>query len=138
MDNGKLYIEEIYRFENKLIKEEQGLLWDIDNLVKQVKLGMKKCSKFGKIPVSVAVDTWGVDYVLTDKDNNILYPVFSYRNSRTDNTYKEIEEFISQKELYELTGIQKQSFNTVYQLYEDKKSGKFCDDTCLFKLLSLW
>ena len=124
MDNGRLNIREIYRFENNLLPTEQGLVWDIDNLLKEVKAGMKKCGELGKQPVSVAIDTWGVDYVLTDTDNNPLLPVFSYRDGRTEASCKEVEQIIPQEELYSITGIQKQCFNTIYQLYADKKSGR--------------
>ena len=124
VDGGRLTTEEIYRFENNLIKTNDGLVWDIENLINEVKNGIKKCKEIGKIPVSVAIDTWGVDYVLSDANGNILEPVYSYRNSRTNTIDAEVESIISPEKLYSLTGIQKQKFNTIYQLYCDKKSGK--------------
>ena len=124
MENEKLYIEEIYRFENYLINEGNSLVWDIDNLVYQVKEGIKKCKEAGKIPETVAIDTWGVDYALLDENKNLLKPVFGYRDSRTDEAVKKVEEIIPEEQMYETTGIQKQNFNTVYQLYSDKMTGK--------------
>jgi len=124
IDGDKLTTEEIYRFENNLIKTEEGLVWDIKNLISEVKTGIKKCKEIGKIPVSVAIDTWGVDYVLSDAKGNIIEPVYSYRNSRTDTIDAEVEGIIPPEKLYSLTGIQKQKFNTIYQLYCDKKSGR--------------
>lgn len=120
IDNGKLKLEEIYRFEN-YIKDENGtLVWDIKHLVNSVISGIAKCREIGKIPETVAIDTWGVDYVLLDKENKEILPAVSYRDSRTN----AVTDIISQKELYSKTGIQKQSFNTIYQLYCDKLSGK--------------
>lgn len=120
IDNGKLKLEEIYRFEN-YIKDENGtLVWDIKHLVNSVISGIAKCREIGKIPETVAIDTWGVDYVLLDKDNKEILPAVSYRDSRTN----AVTDIISQSELYSKTGIQKQSFNTIYQLYCDKLSGK--------------
>lgn len=120
IDNGKLKLEEIYRFEN-YIKDENGtLVWDIKHLVNSVISGIARCREIGKIPETVAIDTWGVDYVLLDKDNKEILPAVSYRDSRTN----AVTDIISQKELYSKTGIQKQSFNTIYQLYCDKLSGK--------------
>lgn len=124
MENDKLCIEEIYRFENYLLNEGGSLVWDIDNLVHQVKEGIKKCKEIGKIPATVAIDTWGVDYALLDENKNLLKPVFGYRDSRTDEAIKKVEEIISEEEMYKTTGIQKQNFNTVYQLYSDKMTGK--------------
>ena len=124
MENDKLCIEEVYRFENYLLNENESLVWDIDNLVYQVKEGIKKCKEIGKIPETVAIDTWGVDYALLDENENLLRPVFGYRDSRTDEAIKKVEEIISEADMYKTTGIQKQTFNTVYQLYADKMSGK--------------
>ena len=122
--DGKIQIEEIYRFENNLEKHGDSLCWNIENLFTEVKNGLKKCSEIGKIPKTVAVDTWGVDYVLLDENKNEILPAVSYRDGRTEEGSKNVNEIISQAELYSRTGIQKQSFNTIYQLYADKLSGK--------------
>lgn len=124
VENGKIVLTEIYRFENG-IKEENGtLVWDIQHLVNEVIRGIARCKEIGKIPSTVAIDTWGVDYVLLDKNKKEILPVVSYRDSRTDKVQDEVAQIISQQELYAKTGIQKQNFNTIYQLYCDKKSGK--------------
>ncbi|MBQ9920238.1 MAG: rhamnulokinase, partial [Clostridia bacterium] len=124
LEEGILKLEEIYRFENN-IKEENGtLIWDIAHLTEEVKQGIKKCSEIGKIPETVAIDTWGVDYVLLDEDKNEILPAVAYRDSRTNGIPEEIDEIIPRVELYKRTGIQPINFNTIYQLYCDKKSGK--------------
>lgn len=123
-DGKTLTLEEIYRFENGFEKEDGALVWDIDRLSSEVKMGIKKCAEIGKIPESVAIDTWGVDYVLLDSDGKAIRPVYVYRDPRTDDAVNEAEKVIPFEELYSRTGIQKQSFNTVYQLWCDKKSGK--------------
>lgn len=124
IEDGKLIFEEIYRFDNGFVKEDNSLCWDIDNLVSQVKAGIKKCAELNKIPETIAIDTWGVDYVLLDSDKKELYPSYCYRDSRTDKVIPDAEALISPDEMYRLTGIPKISFNTVYQLYADKLSGK--------------
>lgn len=123
-DNGKLKLKEVYRFENYIKKEKGTLVWDIKHLVKEVINGIAKCREIGKIPETVAVDTWGVDYVLIDENGKEILPAVSYRDDRTSLVQEEISTLVSQKELYGRTGIQKQNFNTIYQLYCDKKSGK--------------
>ncbi|MGN1480031.1 MAG: rhamnulokinase family protein, partial [Acutalibacteraceae bacterium] len=120
VENGKLKLEEIYRFDNYIKNENGTLVWDIKHLADSVVSGIAKCRKIGKIPDTVAIDTWGVDYVLLDKDKKEILPAVSYRDSRTN----AVTDVLSQKELYSRTGIQKNSINTVYQLYCDKLSGK--------------
>ena len=124
VDGGKLKLEEVYRFENYIKKDNGVLVWDINHLLREVKKGIAKCGESGKIPKTVAIDTWGVDYVLIDENGGEILPAVSYRDNRTHFVQKEISKLITQKELYKRTGIQKQDFNTVYQLYCDKKSGK--------------
>ena len=124
VDGGKLKLEEVYRFENYIKKDNGVLVWDINHLLREVKKGIAKCGESGKIPKTVAIDTWGVDYVLIDENGGEILPAVSYRDNRTHFVQKEISKLITQKELYKRTGIQNQDFNTVYQLYCDKKSGK--------------
>lgn len=124
LEGGKLGLQEIYRFQNGFESQKGHLVWNIKRLEQEVLFGIKKCAEIGKIPVSISIDTWGVDYILLDKDKNVLEPVFSYRDNRTNAVIKELESKISFENLYRETGIQKQKFNTIYQLYCDSKSGK--------------
>lgn len=124
IENEKLVLEEIYRFENNLVADENGLIWDIENLFSNVLNGIKKCKEIGKIPKSIAIDTWGVDYVLLDENKREIKPCYCYRDSRTNTVVDEVESLVSPDRLFEKTGIQKQNFNTIYQLYADKKSGR--------------
>lgn len=124
LENEKLVLEEIYRFENNLEVTDDGLVWDIENLFSNVLNGIKKCKEIGKIPKSIAIDTWGVDYVLLDENQEEIKPCYCYRDNRTSNVIDEVESLVSSAELYIKTGIQKQNFNTIYQLYADKKNGR--------------
>lgn len=124
LENGKIRLEEVHRFEDYLKEENGSLTWDIEKLVREVKTGIAKCEKLGKIPSTVAVDTWGVDYVLLDENKKEILPAVAYRDGRTARIQEEFSKIITQKELYEKTGIQKAEFNSIYQLYCDKKSGK--------------
>ena len=124
IENGKIKLEEIYRFEDYLREENGSFFWDIEKLVCEVKAGIAKCSEIGKIPATIAIDTWGVDYVLLDENKEEILPAVSYRDGRTFGVMDEVNEIISQEELYVKTGIQKANYNTIYQLFCDKKSGK--------------
>lgn len=120
--DGKIKYEEIYRFENGYKNENGSLVWDIDSLFENVKAGIKKCGEAGKIPQSIAIDTWGVDYVLLDENKREILPCMCYRDSRCDGIVEKVKALCP--DLYAKTGIQTQSFNTIYQLYCDKLSGK--------------
>lgn len=122
MEEGKIVTEEVYRFENGYKIENNALIWDIDSLFENVKAGIKMCGKMGKIPETVAIDTWGVDYVLLDENKKEILPCMCYRDPKSSSLVDEVKEKCPA--LYKKTGIQTQGFNTVYQLYRDKLSGK--------------
>ena len=90
-------------------------------LFKEIKEGMKKCVSLGKIPESMGIDTWAVDFVLLDSDNQVLGNAVGYRDDRTKGMDEKVYETISLEELYQKTGIQKQIFNTIYQLMAVKE-----------------
>ena len=121
MENGKMILEEIYRFENGMVKKDGELCWEFDRLFNEIVNGLKKCKEIGKIPVSMGVDTWGVDFVLLDKDDKVLGNTVGYRDHRTEGMDEEVYKTISLKDLYARTGIQKAIYNTVYQLMAVKK-----------------
>ena len=122
MKDGKMQLEEVYRFPNGMDNKNGTLCWDVERLITEIKNGLKKCKEIGKIPVSMGIDTWGVDYVLLDKDDNVLGDTVGYRDSRTEGMDEKVYEVIPQDDLYARTGIQKQIFNTVYQLMAVKES----------------
>ncbi len=124
VQNGKLILEEVYRFENGMTEKDGHLVWDYKKLFSDILQGMKECKKAGKIPVSVGIDTWGVDYALIDKAGEVIGDVFAYRDGRTAEPIKKLHSKIPFETLYERTGSQFQIYNTIYQLYTDKLSGK--------------
>lgn len=123
-ENGKLILKEIYRFSNGAVKKGDKFVWDTEELFKNIVAGLKECKTLGVIPHSVGIDTWGVDYALLDADGKLIDEVFSYRDSRTEKALEEVEKIVSFEESYKITGIQRAQYNTVYQLYADKMSGK--------------
>lgn len=120
-ENGKMQLEEIHRFENGMVKKDDELCWEFDRIFREIVTGLKKCKELGKIPVSLGVDTWGVDFVLLDKDGGVLGNTVGYRDHRTDGMDEEVYKIISQNDLYARTGIQKAIYNTIYQLMAVKK-----------------
>lgn len=121
IEQGEMKLKEVYRFDNKMKVLGEKMLWDLERLFLEILTGMKRCVTYGMIPKSVSIDTWGIDYVLLDKKDKILGETYGYRDPRTKGMGSFVEEMISEQELYERTGIQKQSFNTSYQLMACKK-----------------
>ncbi len=116
LEDGKMVLEEVHRFPNGMVEKDGENTWDVDELFAQIKLGMKKCAELGKIPVSVGIDTWGVDFVLLDENNERIGNAVAYRDGRTKGMDEEVYKIISEDDLYARTGIQKAIFNTIYQL----------------------
>lgn len=116
LENGKIILEEIYRFSNGMVEVDGEKVWDSQKLFEDILIGMKKCYELGKIPVSMGIDTWAVDFALLDKEDHLIGKTVGYRDGRTKGMDQEVYKVISQDELYERTGIQKQIFNTIYQL----------------------
>ena len=124
LENGKLCLEEVYRFDNGFVERDGHFYWDIDSLFFNVREGIKKCAELGKIPVSVGIDTWGVDYALLDAEDKLIDGIFAYRDSRTETAVGEVYGIVPKPELFSITGTAENSFNTIFQLYCDKKTGK--------------
>ncbi len=121
IEDGKLVLEEVYRFPNGMKRVEGSLCWDVEALFYEIKEGLKRCKELGKIPSFLGIDTWAVDYVLLDGNDRILGKTYGYRDDRTNGMDAKVYEEISLKDLYARTGIQKQIFNTIYQLMAVKQ-----------------
>lgn len=119
----KIETDEVYRFENGVKKENDHLIWDIAHLVAEVKSGIARAKKKYPQIESLSIDTWGVDYVLMNGDEEIM-PCYSYRDNRTEKVIPMVHSKFPFDRAYRHTGIQYQPFNTVYQLYADKLEGR--------------
>ncbi len=116
IEDGKMILEEIHRFANGMTEQNGHKVWDVNLLFQEIKNGMKKCAELNKIPVSMGIDTWAVDFVLLDKEGKRLGDAVAYRDKRTEGMDEEVYKVIPEERLYERTGIQKQIFNSIYQL----------------------
>ena len=121
-ENGAWRTDEVYRFPNGVVERDGHLVWDIDALLAHVKQGIAIVRERYEIE-SLSIDTWGVDYVLLNGEETI-YPVYAYRDHRTEAVIEKVHEKMPFSALYRRTGIQFQPFNTVYQLFADKEAGR--------------
>ena len=122
LQDGKMILDEVHRFENKIIEKEGYFCWDVEKLFSEIKKGIRKTKKQGFAPESIGIDTWAVDFVLLDENDELLTDAIAYRDPRTDGMMEEVFSIISKERLYLETGIQFQKFNTIYQLYYLKKN----------------
>lgn len=119
---GEMVLEEIYRFKTPLVELPEGhCYWDVCKLFEEIVTGLKKAKEIGKIPSKVGIDSFGVDYALIDENDELIDKVISYRDDRTIEAKKN---FLSPKTLFEKTGIYPHAFNTIYQLFDDKQTGR--------------
>ena len=122
-ENGEIKMNEVYRFPNGVREENGHLTWDVRKLFSNVVCGIMEAFKAYPEIESLSIDTWGVDYVLLKADEEV-YPVYAYRDNRTEAVIPQVHEKMAFSELYRHTGCQFQPFNTVYQLYDEKDNGR--------------
>jgi rhamnulokinase len=121
LENKKLDIREIHRFSNGMVQIQGHFYWDILRLFEKMKESLSICAREG-IPIeSMAVDTWGVDFVLLAEDGSILGAPYAYRDPRTNHAMEQLFKIIPKNEVYKSTGIQFMQFNSIFQLFSMKR-----------------
>ena len=115
VEDGTIVLEEVHRFDNIQQRKRGHDCWDIDMLWKNVLAGIEQCRAIDKEPVTLGIDTWGVDFVLLDGNGRRIGDAVAYRDARTASVAGTVDEKIGLSQLYAKTGIQRQEFNTVYQ-----------------------
>ena len=123
VQDGKITLQEVYRFENGVSRKNGHLCWDIDTLAQEGINGLKAAHDAGCAPSTIGIDTWAVDFVLLDEQGKRLGDAVAYRDERTEGIREALEKDygLTFAEHYARTGIQYQPFNTVYQLMALKK-----------------
>lgn len=115
-DGNIIDAEEIYRFDNIPVKKNGTLYWDFDALLGALEKGISVAAAKGGFD-SIGIDTWGVDFGLLDENGVLIDSPVHYRDSRTDTMPDEVFRIIPKNELYSLSGVQIQPFNTIFQLH---------------------
>jgi rhamnulokinase len=118
-DGSRLNIREASRFPNRMLELNGHLFWDVWHLLNEIKNGLRACT--GEAPTSLGIDTWGVDFGLLASDGTLLGLPYSYRDDRAVSVMSRFHRLVSRRRVYELTGIQFLSINTLYQLYSMKR-----------------
>ena len=123
VNEGKISLQEVYRFENGVGRKNGHLCWDIESLAREVVQGLKAAHEAGYSPATIGIDTWAVDFVLLDAQGHRIGDAVAYRDERTEGMREVLEQEygLTFAEHYARTGIQYQPFNTVYQLMALKR-----------------
>jgi rhamnulokinase len=121
LEGGRVSLEEVHRFPNVPVKIGDGLYWDVLRIFGEVKAGISKAGEKAEL-ASIAVDSWGVDFGLLDRDGELISNPRFYRDPRTDGMMEEAFGRVSRDEIYARTGIQFMQINTLYQLLASRGS----------------
>lgn len=117
---NKLTLTEIHRFKNGFQRRDGYDYWQIDYLIQEILIGLEKAKQSGITECFVGIDTWGVDYCLIDKQGQRISDPIAYRDPRTNQAVAEVSKAYPLIKLYEKTGTQIQSFNTLFQLFVEE------------------
>ncbi len=118
-DGKTLSLRENHRFSNDPVMVNGRFRWDILRIFHEIKQSIREVGLSGEKIAGMGIDTWGVDYGLIDAKGELMANPMHYRDIRTVGMAKSLEDKLSAKELYDITGIQTIDFNTVYQLCAD-------------------
>ena len=117
IDNGRLTLEEVYRFPNRQIRMGNYIYWDFLALFGEMKTGLRLAAHKGYSIKSIGIDTWGVDFGLIDRQGNLLGNTVCYRDPRTNGLPEELFGHMDISRHYAEAGIQVMPINTLFQLY---------------------
>lgn len=123
LDEGKVVLEELTRFDNNLIEANGHFYWDIYALYFEIIKGLKAAKQRDLCITSIGIDTWGVDFVCVAEDGSVSQPI-AYRDPHTFDAMDDyLENVMSREKVYDVTGIQFMNFNSIFQLYAMKRAG---------------
>jgi rhamnulokinase len=132
-DGARVTLEVAHRFENRPVRLPDGLHWNLLALFGEALAGLRRLDVRG-----VAVDTWGVDYALLDREGRVLGLPFHYRDGRTEGMVARAHARVGADELYGVTGIQTMPINTVFQLLADAAAPRAERIALVPDLLAFW
>jgi rhamnulokinase len=120
-DDDCLTLEETHRFSNGPFRIHDHLHWDVLRLFDEIKTGLYKAGQIAPLN-GVGLDTWGVDFALLDRDDQLIGNPFHYRDPHTNGILEKAFEIVPRDEIFERTGIQFMQINSVFQLLALKGS----------------
>ena len=122
LDDGRLRLEEVHRFPNGPVRVLDSLHWDPLRLLSEMKTAIARAAQAGELQ-GIGVDTWGVDFGLLGRGDELLGNPHHYRDRRTDGMLEEAFRRVPREEVFARTGIQFMKINTLYQLLAMRVQG---------------
>lgn len=123
LNDGKIELEELTRFDNNLIQVNGHFYWDIYALYFEIIKGLKAAKQKDVKITSIGIDTWGVDFVCVAEDGSVSQPI-AYRDPHTFDAMDDyLENVLPKEKVYDVTGIQFMNFNSIFQLYAMRRAG---------------
>jgi len=122
LQDGRLEVDEVHRFETPLLEDGERLAWDLEALVAEVEAGVREGLRAASALRSVSVDSWAVDYVPLDADGEPLRNPHCYRDPRTQEVMEAVLDAETRAAIYDTTGIQFLPINTLYQVLADHRT----------------
>lgn len=123
-DGKRLSLEEVHRFTNGGTYIGDRLYWDVLDLWKEIQNGLRAAGRrYGDHIRSLGVDTWGVDFGLLDKNDELLSNPRHYRDQHTSDIFEKAFAIVPREKIYDRTGLQFMPFNTIFQLLALKNAG---------------
>jgi rhamnulokinase len=117
-------VQVIRRIPNGPVHRGPCMHWPLATILAGIETGLRKAAESAPEGIaSVAVDSWGVDYVRLHPNGTPLRDPFCYRDERTIATKESADRLIAPFNLYQRTGVLPHRINTVYQLLADPASG---------------
>lgn len=117
-------IQVVHRVANSPAIRDGGLRWDLSAICQAADDGVCQCAAIAPEGIAaIGVTGWAVDYVRLGADGTPIADPFCYRDGRNAIAMEALHHRISPERLYEITGIQVITINTLYQLYADNLSG---------------
>jgi rhamnulokinase len=113
---GELDLIEVHRFPNEPVALPDGIHWDVLRLYREILDGLRTAARGDDPPLSVGIDSWGVDFGLIDTDGILIANPWHYRDARHAAGIDRVHGRARQASLYMRTGVQFLPFNTLYQL----------------------
>jgi rhamnulokinase len=120
-DNERLTLDEAHRFSNGPMQVQDHLYWDVSHLFEEIKTGLSKAEQVAPIR-GLGLDTWGVDFALLDKNDQLAGNPYHYRDPHTNGMLEKAFELVGRDEIFERTGIQLMQINSLFQLLALKDS----------------
>lgn len=116
-DGQKISLQQFHRFGNGPVNLGGTLRWNLVSLWTEIQNGLREAaSELRGSAVSVGVDTWGVDFVLLNKHDELLGQPWNYRDSRTDGMIQKAFGRVPRADIFAETGLQFIQINSLYQL----------------------